>query len=72
MFPRRGAPDLVVGIDEIQRDLDRFMNYYNLERSHQGYRLMGRTPARALRETLGIEALPPLINEEDAMLNDAA
>jgi transposase InsO family protein len=29
---------------EIQRDLDRFLEYYNLQRSHQGYRLGGRTP----------------------------
>lgn len=32
---------------EIQRDLDRFMLYYNFKRSHQGYRVKGRTPARA-------------------------
>jgi transposase InsO family protein len=37
---------------EIQRDGDRFLRYYNLERSHQGYRLPGRTPAQALREAL--------------------
>jgi hypothetical protein len=24
----------------IQRDLDRFLVYYNLDRSHQGYRLV--------------------------------
>jgi transposase InsO family protein len=35
---------------EIQCDLDRFLRYYNLERSHQGYRLQDRTPAQALRE----------------------
>ena len=46
--------------DEIQRDLDRFMAYYNLERSHQGYRLKGRTPAAALREALGVDQLPNL------------
>jgi transposase InsO family protein len=38
---------------EIQRDLDRFLEYYNLQRSHQGYRLGGRTPAQALQEALG-------------------
>ena len=47
---------------EIQRDLDRFLVYYNLERSHQGYRLKGRTPAQALREALGIEELPPIVD----------
>jgi len=46
--------------EEIQRDLDRFLEYYNLQRSHQGYRLQGRTPALALCEALGIgiEELP--------------
>ena len=47
-------------VAEIQRDLDAFMTYYNLERSHQGYRLRGRTPAQALREALGLEHLPNL------------
>jgi len=38
---------------------------YNLDRSHQGYRLRGRTPAQALREALGIEELPPLVPSGD-------
>jgi transposase InsO family protein len=29
----------------MQRDLDRYLRFYNFERSHQGYRLQGRTPA---------------------------
>jgi hypothetical protein len=41
---------------EIQRDLDRFLEYYNLQRSHQGYRLGGRTPSQALQEALGHRA----------------
>ena len=46
---------------EIQRDLDVFLKHYNLRRSHQGYRLGGRTPAQALREALAIdEDLPSL------------
>ena len=40
---------------EIQRDLDVFLEDYNLRRSHQGYRLGGRTPTQALREALAIE-----------------
>jgi len=52
---------------EIQRDLDRFLRYYNLDRSHQGYRLRGRTPAQALREALGVEDLPPVVAEEEEM-----
>jgi transposase InsO family protein len=50
---------------EIQRDLDRFLAYYNLDRTHQGYRLRGRTPAQALREALGVEELPPSIPTPD-------
>jgi hypothetical protein len=29
----------------MQGDLDRFLTYYNLVRSHQGYRLKGRRAA---------------------------
>jgi transposase InsO family protein len=47
--------------EEIQRDLDVFLEYYNLRRSHQGYRLRGRTPAQALCEALGIEEMPLMI-----------
>jgi len=55
--------------DEIQRDLDRFLAYYNLERSHQGYRLRGRTPAQALREALGVAEIPAVVPvEEEATL----
>ncbi len=52
--------------EEIPRDLDRFLAYDNLERSHQGYRLKRCTPAQALRVALGIEELPPIVPEEEA------
>jgi hypothetical protein len=35
--------------EEIQRDLDRFLAYYKLERSHQGYRLRGARRRSAAR-----------------------
>ncbi|MEY4679749.1 MAG: hypothetical protein RLZZ276_1398 [Pseudomonadota bacterium] len=35
--------------EEIQRDLDVFIACYSEQRTHQGYRLKGRTPAQALR-----------------------
>lgn len=41
------------------------LRYYNLERSHQGYCLRGRTPAQALRETLAINNLPPIVPEQE-------
>nr|WP_249040907.1 hypothetical protein [Lysobacter maris] len=50
---------------EIQRDLDTFLRYYNLERSHQGYRLKGRTPAMALRDALQLKALPSIVPEPE-------
>lgn len=68
-FRVRGRTTWYLEVDEIQRDLDRFLAYYNLERSHQGYRLKGRTPAQALREALGIEELPaivPIVEEATA------
>lgn len=68
-FRVEGRQTWYLSPEEIQRDLDRFLAYYNLERSHQGYRLRGRTPAQALREALGIEELPaivPISEEVDA------
>jgi transposase InsO family protein len=58
-FRIAGRTTWYLEVEEIQRDLDRFLEYYNLQRSHQGYRLKGRTPAQALREALGVEELPP-------------
>jgi transposase InsO family protein len=58
--------------EEIQRDLDRFLEYYNLERSHQGYRVKGRTPLQALRDALGIEELPPILPVEEETTEPAA
>lgn len=58
--------------DEIQRDLDTFLRYHNLERSHQGYRLKGRTPAQALREALKRKTLPPIVPQlEETSENEA-
>ena len=51
---------------------DRFLAYYSLERSHQGYRLQGRTRAQALREALGVETLPPVVPEEEVNRPEAA
>lgn len=56
--------------EQIQVDLDRFIEYYNRERSHQGYRLLGRTPVQALKEALGIEDIPELIPQQEAREED--
>lgn len=60
-FRVKGRETWYTNTDEIQRDLDTFIAYYNLRRSHQGYRLNGRTPAQALRDALGVDELPPVI-----------
>jgi hypothetical protein len=61
---------------EIQLDLDRFLVYYNVERSHQGYRLKGRTPAQVLIEALDMEEIPPVVPEatidDETELREAA
>jgi hypothetical protein len=44
--------------EEIQRDLDVFIAFYNEQRTHQGYRLKGRTPAQALRKNHAGSLLP--------------
>jgi hypothetical protein len=48
-FRVQGRQPSYVATDEIQRDLNRFLRYYSLERSHQGYRLKGRTRSGAER-----------------------
>ncbi len=37
-------------VDELQRDLDAYIPFYNRERAHQGYRTKGRTPYQAFLE----------------------
>jgi transposase InsO family protein len=54
-----GRTTWYVEIDEIQSDLDAFIEHYNLRRSHQGYRLAWRTPAQAPQEALGVLDLAP-------------
>jgi transposase InsO family protein len=60
-FRVEGRTKWYADIAEIQADLDRFLEHYNHERSHQGYRLAGRTPAQALKEALGLSDLPPML-----------
>jgi len=65
VLPGRRPHDLVSS--EPQRfnvTSNRFLEHYNLQGSHQGYRLGGRTPAQALQESLGVAELPPLVPAE--------
>lgn len=69
-FRVKGRENFYLTIAEIQRDLDAFMSYYNLERSHQGYRLGGRTPALAL--TLEFDNFQTSTTEEDSITAETA
>jgi len=51
-FRVQGRTNWYTAPDEIQRDLDTFMAFYNFRRTHQGYRVAGRTPAKALYDLL--------------------
>lgn len=53
-------------------DLARFLKCYDVTRSHQGYRLSGRTPAQALTEALNITELPRLMERQPALENAAS
>ena len=58
-------------VEQLQADLDKYLETYNCQRTHQGYRLKGRTPAAALAEALGrpVEDLLLLLSapKEDAV-----
>lgn len=64
-FRVQGRTTWYTSTAEIQRDLAVFLRYYNLERSHQGYRLKGRTPVQALMEALGITEIPDIVPSEE-------
>jgi hypothetical protein len=64
-FRVQGWQTWYIAVDEIQRNLDRFLRYYNLERSHQGSRLKGRTPAQALMEALAVTEIPDILPAEE-------
>jgi transposase len=38
---------LYESLDQLQADLDQYLDFYNRERAHQGYRTQGRTPYQA-------------------------
>jgi len=52
--------------------LDKFLAFHNLERSHQGYSLKGRTPAQASRDATGRKHLPPIVPKEENPTEETA
>jgi transposase InsO family protein len=60
-FRVQGRTKWYTSPDEIQADLDTFMAFYNFQRTHQGYRVAGRTPAKALYDLIAEQwLLPPM------------
>jgi len=60
-FRVQGRTKWYTSPDEIQADFDTFMTFYNFQRTHQGYRVAGRTPAKALLDLISQQrALPPI------------
>jgi hypothetical protein len=39
-----------LSIEELQKDLDAYLRYYNYKRTHQGYRVKGKRPIDIIRE----------------------
>jgi transposase InsO family protein len=57
---------------EIQRDLDRYLLRYNFKRTHQGYRVRGRTPAQALLDGIANAGARALSSAPIALPAEAA
>jgi len=45
---------IYLDIEELQQDLDHWINRYNTERTHQGKRCLGRTPMETFSENLDL------------------
>jgi len=45
---------LYESVAQLQTDLDRYLEFYNRERAHRGYRTQGRTPLQAFLEGLNL------------------
>ena len=45
---------LYESLDQLQADLDRYLDFYNRERAHQGHRTKGRTPYQAFSDGLAL------------------
>jgi transposase InsO family protein len=59
---------LYLSVEEIQADLDEFMNYYNEEQTNQGKYCLGRTPLQTFTEGLDVyrkSVFEEIVDEED-------
>jgi len=48
LFSKTFRKKLYTSVEELQKDLDKWLEYYNTERPHRGYRNMGRRPIETI------------------------
>jgi transposase InsO family protein len=51
-FTKAFREKIYTSLEELQGDLDRFLEFYNQGRIHSDYRCNGRTPVQTLKELL--------------------
>lgn len=51
-FAKAFREKVYAGVEELQADLDAFMEFYNHQRTHSGYRCNGRTPYQTFQDLL--------------------
>jgi hypothetical protein len=56
---------LYESLDQLQHDLERYLEFYNRERAHQGHRTQGRTPCQAF--LYGVDQLPDTAAQEQTL-----
>ncbi len=56
-------------IDQLQTDLDQWIDYYNNQRTHSGKFCFGKTPIQTFKDSIRI-AREKLINQEQLIFSD--
>lgn len=56
-------------LENLQKDLDEWLNYYNNSRTHQGKRCQGRTPKQTFMDSLELVKQKNLDNENDEVFD---
>lgn len=61
-FRIAGRTNFYESLEEMQNDLDKYLDHYNNERCHQGRNMNGRTPAQAFIDGIGLIPEPDFDN----------
>ena len=63
-FRVQGRTKWYTAPEEIQRDLDVFMAFYNFHRTHQGHRVAGRAPPQPLLDLIAQQRMLPTVTHD--------